>query len=74
MKFTSEQCEYINKARDKILELNKQQFKLYDDLIKNLNIPFHAEDWVFDYIYNEFGSVKDIEDRINSQNINNYDR
>ena len=64
MKFTTEQYEYINKTRDSILELNKQQHKLYDDLIKNLNIPFHAEDWMFDYIYNEYGTIDDIEKRM----------
>lgn len=64
MKFTQEQLEYINKTRDKILELSKQEAKLYDDLIKNLNIPFHAEDWMFDYIYNEYGSIEDIEQRM----------
>lgn len=64
MKFTTEQYEYINKTRDSILELNKQQHKLYDDLIKNLNIPFHAEDWMFDYIYNEYGTIDDVEKRI----------
>lgn len=64
MKFTTEQYEYINKTRDSILELNKQQHKLYDDLIKNLNIPFHAEDWMFDYIYNEYGTIDDIEQRM----------
>jgi len=64
MKFTTEQYEYINKTRDSILELNNQQNKLYDDLIKNLNIPFHAEDWMFDYIYNEYGTIEDIEKRM----------
>lgn len=64
MKFTQEQLEYINKTRDKILELSKQEAKLYDDLIKDLNIPFHAEDWMFDYIYNEYGSIEDIEQRM----------
>lgn len=64
MKFTTEQYEYINKTRDSIIELNKQQHKLYDDLIKNLNIPFHAEDWMFDYIYNEYGTIDDVEKRI----------
>ena len=64
MKFTTEQYEYINKTRDSIIELNKQQHKLYDDLIKNLNIPFHAEDWMFDYIYNEYGTIDDIEKRM----------
>ena len=68
MKFTIEQREYINKIRDSILELNKQQHKLYDDLIKSLDIPFHAEDWMFDYIYNEYGAIEDIENRINSKN------
>ena len=68
MKFTTEEYEYINKTRDKIRELGQQEAKLYDDLVKNLNIPFHAEDWMFDYIYNECGTIDDIENRINSIN------
>ncbi len=68
MKFTTEQYEYITKTRDKIRKLNEQKTKLYDELIKTLDIPFHAEAWMFDYIYNEYGTIDDIENRINSIN------
>lgn len=68
MKFTTDQYKYIIKTRDKIRELNMQETKLYDELIKTLDIPFHAEDWMFDYIYNEYGTIDDIENRINSTN------
>ena len=64
MKFTTEQIEYINKTRDKIRELNQQEIKLYDDLIKDLDIPVYVEDWMFDYIYNEYGTIEDIEERM----------
>ena len=64
MKFTTEQYEYIIKTKDKITQLNKEQTKLYEDLLNNLNIPIQAEDWLFDYIYNDYGSIDDVEKRL----------
>lgn len=63
-KFTEEQRELINQTRSQIVELNKQQNKLYDDLLRDLNINIYAEDWMFDYIYNESGSIEEIEKRL----------
>ena len=60
-KFTEEQRELINQTRSQIVELNKQQNKLYYDLLRDLNINIYAEDWMFDYIYNESGSIEEIE-------------
>jgi hypothetical protein len=64
MKFTPEQRELIQKTRSKIIELNNQQTKLYDDLLKELDVSIYAEDWMFDYIYNEYGSIEDVEARM----------
>ena len=63
-KFTEQQRELIDKTRSQIVELNKQQNKLYNDLLKDLNINIYAEDWMFDYIYNESGSIEEIEKRL----------
>jgi hypothetical protein len=63
-KFTEEQRELINQTRSQIVELNKQQNKLYYDLLRDLNINIYAEDWMFDYIYNESGSIEEIEKRL----------
>jgi hypothetical protein len=64
MKFTSQQRELICKTRDEIRDLNEKQNKLYDNLLKELNISIYAEDWLFDYIYNEYGSIEELEDRM----------
>jgi hypothetical protein len=64
MKFTPEQIEFLNKTRDEIKDLSAKQSKLYDDIIKELNISIYAEDWVFDYVYNEHGSIEEIETRM----------
>lgn len=64
MKFTSQQYELICKTRDEIRDLNNKQHTLYNNLLKELNISIYAEDWMFDYIYNEHGSIDDIEARM----------
>jgi hypothetical protein len=64
MKFTPEQIEFLNKTRDEIRDLSAKQSKLYDDIIKELNISIYAEDWVFDYVYNQHGSIEEIETRM----------
>ena len=64
MKFTAQQHELIHRTRDEIRELNEKKHKLYDNLLKELNISIYAEDWLFDYIYNEYGSIEDIEARM----------
>ena len=55
MKFTPQQYELICKTRDEIRNMNAKQHALYDNLTKELNITIYAEDWLFDYIYNEYG-------------------
>jgi TFIIF-interacting CTD phosphatase-like protein len=64
MKFTPQQIELLIKTRDEIRGLTEKQHKLYDILIKELNVSVYAEDWLFDYIYNECGSVEDLENRM----------
>jgi len=64
MKFTPQQYELICKTRDEIRHLNAKQHALYDNLTKELKITIYAEDWLFDYIYNEYGSIDDIEARM----------
>ena len=64
MKFTTEQYNLICRTRDEIRALNERQHTLYNNLLKELNISIYAEDWMFDYIYNESGSIDDIEARM----------
>ena len=64
MKFTTEQYNLIYQTRDEIRALNERQHTLYNNLLKELNISIYAEDWMFDYIYNESGSIDDIEARM----------
>ena len=64
MKFTTEQYNLICQTRDEIRALNNRQHTLYNNLLKELNISIYAEDWLFDYIYNEYGSIDDIEARM----------
>ena len=64
MKFTPQQIELLIKTRDEIRHLTEKQHKLYDNLVKELNVTVYAEDWLFDYIYNECGSIEDLEKRM----------
>jgi hypothetical protein len=64
MKFTPQQIELLIKTRDEIRDLTEKQHKLYDDLVKEFNVTIYAEDWLFDYIYNECGSIEELEQRM----------
>jgi hypothetical protein len=64
MKFTTEQYNLICQTRDEIRVLNDRQHTLYNNLLKELNISIYAEDWMFDYIYNDSGSIENIEARM----------
>lgn len=64
MKFTPQQIELLIKTRDEIRHLTEKQHKLYDNLVKELNVTIYAEDWLFDYIYNECGSIEELEQRM----------
>jgi hypothetical protein len=61
MKFTLEQRNLIKETRSKIQKLENEQAVLYSNLLKGINVNEKAEDWLFDYVYNSFGSIKNIE-------------
>jgi hypothetical protein len=61
MKFTNEQRELIKETRRKINKLKDEQHILYSNLLSQLDMSERAEDWVFDYVYNNYGTIKKIE-------------
>ena len=61
MKFTSEQRELIKETRDKINKMQAEQSRLYANLLSKLNLSERSEDWIFDYIFNQYGTIKNIE-------------
>lgn len=61
MKFTNEQRELIKETRRKINELKDEQHILYSNLLSQLDMSERAEDWIFDYVYNNYGTIKKIE-------------
>ena len=61
MKFTPQQRELIKGTRNKINELKDEQTALYSNLLSELNMSERAEDWIFDYVYNNYGTIKKIE-------------
>ena len=63
MKFTSEQRELIKETRDKINKMQAEQSRLYANLLSKLNLSERSEDWIFDYIFNQYGTIKNIENK-----------
>ena len=63
MKFTSEQRELIKETRDKINKMQVEQSGLYANLLSKLNLSERSEDWIFDYIFNQYGTIKNIENK-----------
>ena len=63
MKFTSEQRELIKETRDKINKMQVEQSRLYANLLSKLNLSERSEDWIFDYIFNQYGTIKSIESK-----------
>ena len=61
MKFTSQQRDLIKDTRNKINKLKIEQNDLYSNLLSQLNMSERAEDWIFDYVYNNYGTIKKIE-------------
>ena len=61
MKYTPQQRELIKETRNKINKLKDEQTALYSNLLSELNMPERAEDWIFDYVYNNYGTIKKIE-------------
>ena len=63
MKFTSEERELIKEARAKISKMQIEQNELYSNLLSKLNLSERSEDWIFDYIFNQYGTIKNIENK-----------
>lgn len=63
MKFTKAQRDLIKETRTKIKKLQVEQSNLYGHLLKKLNMNERAEEWMFDYIFNNYGTIKNIEDK-----------
>jgi hypothetical protein len=61
MKFTTQQRELIKDTRNKINKLKIEQTDLYSNLLSQLDMSERAEDWIFDYVYNNYGTIKKIE-------------
>ena len=63
MKFTPEQRAFIEETRNKINNLEIEQSNLYRNLLDQLNMTEQSEEWMFDYVYNFYGSIEYIEGR-----------
>jgi hypothetical protein len=61
MKFTTQQRELIKDTRNRINKLKIEQNDLYSNLLSQLDMSERAEDWIFDYVYNNYGTIKKIE-------------
>ena len=61
MKFTPEQRKLIKETREKVKKLEIEQHTLYNNMLKELDMDAQVEDWMFDYVYNSFGSIRNIE-------------
>ena len=40
-----------------------EQNELYTNLLNKLNLSERSEDWIFDYIFNQYGTIKNIENK-----------
>ena len=63
MKFTPEQRELIKETRTKINKMQVEQSGLYANLLSKLNLSERSEDWIFDYLFNQYGTIKSIESK-----------
>jgi hypothetical protein len=63
MKFTPEQRELIKETRAKINKIQIEQNVLYTNLLRELNLSELSEDWIFDYVFNQHGTIKNIESK-----------
>lgn len=64
LEFTKEQIGFIKKTKKQVQDLAKKQDLVYNKLVELLEIEFGGdeEDKLFDYIYNDFGSIKNKKD------------
>lgn len=53
MKLTLEQKTIVDKVRKEVQNLNKQQDKLYDKLLKELSLKkdTNLEGWLYEYVF-----------------------
>lgn len=63
MKFTDKQRELIKETRKRINKLQTEQSELYSNLLDELNMNEKAEEWMFDYVFNNYGTIKNIENK-----------
>ena len=63
MKFSPEQRKLIKETREKVKKLEIEQHTLYNNMLKELDMDAQVEDWMFDYVYNFYGSIEDVEER-----------
>ena len=63
MKFTSEERDLIKETRAKISKMQIEQNELYTNLHRELNLSERSEDWIFDYVFNQYGTIKSIESK-----------
>jgi len=63
MKFSKDQKEKIKLTKKVINGKQKVQDKLFNDLCIALKIDAETEDWLFDYIFNNFGTIKTVENK-----------
>jgi hypothetical protein len=40
-----------------------EQNELYTNLLSELNLSERSEDWIFDYVFNQYGTIKSIESK-----------
>lgn len=60
MKFTKEQKEKIKQLRAEFAVTAKEQDKKFNKLAKEIGVD-NKNDYLFDYVYSGFGSIKMIE-------------
>jgi len=63
MKLTKAQKSEIKKVRNEIQKAQKEQSKIFDELVASLNIKKSTREWdlLWDYVFNDF---KDCLERI----------
>lgn len=60
---TNEESKQIIAAtKAAIKALSDTQDRIYEEAKQKLNLPEHMEDWLFDYIYNEYGEDVSFDD------------
>lgn len=61
--FSKEEKGFIQKTKKQISDLEKEQERIYAILVKDLKVNNDAEEWLFEYIFNDCGSLQNIEKR-----------